>query len=219
MSAGIAAAILAVFIPSGCVESQSEVKVPRSVLEQYEGLWVYPTGNTFMITLEGDTLFRETSGRRLPLIPMSQTRFAAGPVFTAEFVIDKNGGITQILSDGVGTEYRLTRKGSPPAVIADREPAVRVPTTVLQRYVGEYEYLPGQMSRTDLKVVVRLKGDTLLRFIGGPKEDVLIPLSMNRFRIANTSLVTEFVIDSTGAVTQIMGSGDQQMKARLKTKF
>lgn len=217
--ARITAVVLACVIPVRPLIAQSEVHVPRSVLERYEGLWVYPAGNTVMISLNGDTLFRETRGQRIPLIPISETRFKAGPVFTAEFVTDDAGGITQILSDGVGTEFRLTRQGSPPAAIHSAPVAdVHVPRSVLERYVGEYEFLPGQMSRTDLRVVVRLKGDTLKRSFGGPQEDALIPISQTRFRVANTSLITEFVIDSAG-VTQILGSGNQQMKARLKLKF
>jgi len=216
--ARITAVVVACVIHVRPIKAQTEVHVPRSVLEQYEGLWVYPAGNTVMISLNGDTLFRETQGQRIPLVPISATKFKAGPVFTAEFLTDNNGGITQILSDGVGTEFRLTRQGSPPAALPTEAAGVRVPRSVLQRYVGEYEYLPGQMSRTDLKVLVRLKGDTLMRSVGAPQEDVLIPITQTRFRVANTSLVTEFVVDSAG-VTQIMGSGSQQMKARLKLKF
>ena len=71
------------------------------------------------------------------------------------------------------------------------------------------------MSRTDLRVVVRLKGDTLVRALGA--EQVLTPISETRFRVGNTSLMVEFVVDEAG-VTQVMGSGFQQLLARLKPK-
>jgi hypothetical protein len=91
---------------------------------------------------------------------------------------------------------------------------VRVPRPVLERYVGTYDYLPGQMGRNDLTVVVRLEGDTLIREGTGPRA-VLTPLSETRFRVGNTSLVTEFVVDEAG-VTQVMGTGFQQLLARLR---
>jgi hypothetical protein len=84
---------------------------------------------------------------------------------------------------------------------------------VLERYVGTYEYIPGQMSRTDLRVVVRLEGDTLIRTVA--QDAVLTPISETRFKVGNTALVTEFVVDEAG-VTQVMGSGFQQMLARLE---
>jgi hypothetical protein len=142
-----------------------------------------------------------------------------GRVFTAEFVIDRGGGATQILSDGVGIEYRLRRKGSAAAPAASSSPAaasVRVPRSVLERYVGTYEFIPGQMSRTDLRIAIRLEGDTLIREGAGPTT-VLTPISATRFRVGNTSLVTEFVVDEAG-VTQVMGSGFQQMLVRLTAR-
>jgi hypothetical protein len=86
---------------------------------------------------------------------------------------------------------------------------------VLERYVGVYEYLPGQMGRSDLRVVIRLRGDTLIRVL--PGEQVLTPISETRFRVAGTSLVVEFVVDEAG-VTQVMGSGFQQLLARLTSR-
>jgi hypothetical protein len=47
------------------------------------------------------------------------------------------------------------------------------------------------------------------------EEHVLTPISETRFRVGNTALVTEFVIDEAG-VTQVMGTGFQQLLARLK---
>ena len=92
---------------------------------------------------------------------------------------------------------------------------MRVPRSVLERYVGIYEYIPGQMKRTDLTIEVRLKGDTLIRDIG--EQQVLTPISETRFRVAGTSLMVEFVVDEAG-VTQVLGSGGQQMLARLTPK-
>jgi hypothetical protein len=51
----------------------------------------------------------------------------------------------------------------------------------------------------------------------GSDEVILTPISKTRFRVGTTLLVTEFVIDDAG-VTQIMGSGFQQMLARLTSK-
>ena len=71
------------------------------------------------------------------------------------------------------------------------------------------------MQRTDLRIVVRLKGDTLVREMG--QEAVLTPISETRFRVGNTSIMVEFVVDEAG-VTQVLGSGGQQMLARLAQK-
>ena len=196
-------------------QQQTEVRVPRSVLERYVGEYSH-SGDTFKIVLKGDTLFQETTGQRRTLEPISETLFHLGGVFTAEFVIDHAGAVTIVMSDGVEIEHRVPRKGSratpPPPLPAA---TVRVPRSVLEQYVGTYEFIPGQMSRTDLRVVVRLKGDTLVRVLG--EERVLTPISETRFRVGNTSLLVEFVVDESG-VTQVMGSGFQQLLSRLKPK-
>ncbi|MBC8135720.1 MAG: hypothetical protein H8F28_07540 [Fibrella sp.] len=62
--------------------------------------------------------------------------------------------------------------------------------------------------------MIRLKGDTLTRSLGGQPDVVLTPISETQFKVGNTRLMTEFVIDEAG-VTQVMGSGFQQMLARL----
>lgn len=215
--AGIAAGVLALAIAAGPLEAQAPVRVPRPVLERYVGEYDQD-GTTIKVLLQGDTLFREVPGQRIAFVPISETLFRIGPVFTAEFVIDQAGGVTQILSNGQGIEYRLRRKGSPPAPPAaspaPAAAAVRVPRSVLERYVGTYEFIPGQMSRTDLRVLVRLEGDTLIREGAGPTA-ILTPISETRFRVGNTSATVEFVVDEAG-VTQVLGSGFQQLLARLK---
>ena len=215
IAAGIAAGVFALATSVVSLEAQAPVRVPRPLLEQYVGEYDQD-GNTVEITLNGDTLFREMPGQRLVLLPISETVFRMGPVFTAEFVLDQAGGVTQVLSDGVNIEYRLPRKGSrkapKPAPPAD---TVRVPRSVLERYVGTYEFIPGQMGRTDLRAVVRLEGDRLVRWMG--KEEVLTPVSETRFHVGSTRLMVEFVVDEAG-VTQVMGSGFQQLLARLTSR-
>ena len=218
--AGISAGVLAIAIAVGLAgatdaQQQAAVRIPTSVLERYVGEYG-KDGDTFKIVLQGDTLLQETQAQRRPLAPISETLFHLGGVFTAEFVIDQAGGMTMVASDGVEIEHRIPRKGSravPPAPL----PAVpvHVPKPVLERYVGTYEFLPGQMGRTDLRVVIRLKGDTLVRTLG--EEHVLTPVSETRFRVGNTSLMVEFVVDEAG-VTQVMGSGFQQLLARMKPR-
>jgi hypothetical protein len=221
-SAAIAVGVLAPTIAVRPMEAQQQapVRVPASVLERYVGEYVYPDGKaTFTVGRSGDTLFHDAPGRRLPYVPISETQFRVGPVVTAEFVIDEAGGATQIFSDGVGIEIRLRRRGSPPekpAAPAPAAAAVRVPRSVLERYVGVYEFIPGQMSRTDLRVVIRLVGDTLIREGAGPTA-ILTPVSETRFKVGATSFMVEFVIDEAG-VTQVMGSGFQQMLSRLTSK-
>ncbi|HEX8208876.1 MAG TPA: hypothetical protein VF584_01720 [Longimicrobium sp.] len=216
-AAGIAAGVLALAIAVGPIQAQQQapVRVPVPVLQRYVGEYDQ-NGSTIKVVLKGDTLFREVPGQRMVLQPISETLFRAARISTVEFVVDQAGGVTQVVSDGAGVEYRLPRKGSraapPPAPPAA---AVRVPRSVLERYVGTYEFLPGQMGRNDLRVEIRLVGETLIRSM--QDDHVLTPLSESRFRVGNTSLVTEFVVDEAG-VTQVMGLGFQQLLARLTSK-
>lgn len=195
-------------------QQQAAVRVPKAALEKYVGEYVYPEGNTLLISLSGDTLFRVDGSRRMPMVALTETVFRLGPGLTMEFVTNESYGTTIILGNGANMEFRLPRKGTRP-VPAPRPKAVHVPRSVLQRYVGDYEYIPGQMERTDLRVFIRLVGDGLTQALDNNPEVALIPLSETRFNVSGTALITEFVIDDAG-VTQVMGSGDRVMLARLK---
>ena len=212
------AALVTVFplaAPPAGAQQQERVRVPREVLEKYVGEYEQD-GDIIKVLLSGDTLYREVPGQRVAFVPVTETMFRIGPVITAEFFVDDRGGVTQLLTDGVDIEFRLHRRGSPAAEIPiPPSPEVAVQRSVLERYVGVYEFIPGQMKRTDLRVTVRLKGDKLIRSIG--EDMVLTPMSETVFRVGETRLMVEFVVDEMG-VTQVMGSGWQQLLARKKPK-
>jgi aryl-alcohol dehydrogenase-like predicted oxidoreductase len=90
--------------------------------------------------------------------------------------------------------------------------AVRVPTSVLERYVGEYEF-------PNYRFEVRLAGETLTaRRVGMPATvpaTRLVPLSETRFRQDNLSgWEVEFVTDQAGGVTKVLRMGDQEARGR-----
>jgi hypothetical protein len=92
------------------------------------------------------------------------------------------------------------------------EVTVSVPRSVLERYVGEYEF-------ANYTFAVSLKGDTLTsRRVGMPMtlpEIPLVPLSQTRFRQNNLSgWEVEFIIEQAGGVTKIMRMGNQEIRGR-----
>ena len=94
--------------------------------------------------------------------------------------------------------------------VTDAAP-VRVPKSVLERYVGEYAYDQG------FTVTVRLKGDTLTGQPGGQQEVVLVPISETRFKVGGGPTEVEFVIDQAGGVTKVIRQGGQESRARKKS--
>ena len=198
-------------------QQPAALRIHPAVLARYAGEYMDTTGHTITIRLSGDTLFQEAAAQRRILVPMTESLFWGGGVLTLEFVVDEVGGVTLLFSDGVEIEHRRRRKGSPPPPRQDPPVVVRVPRSVLERYTGTYEFIPGQMGRTDLRITVSLRGDTLIRQLRPQETVVLTPVSQTRFRVGATSIMVEFVVDEAG-VTQVLGSGAQQLVARLTSR-
>ena len=76
----------------------------------------------------------------------------------------------------------------------------------------QYEYIPGQMAAR-FRVVIRLR-ETRCPIDGRSRPHADL---RHQFRVGSTALVTEFVVDEAG-VTQVMGSGWQQLLARLTNR-
>ena len=205
-SARIATGVLALAIAVRPMEAQqpAAVSVPRSVLERYVGEYVYPTGALALMRLRGDTLVREMNGQQDVYTPISETRFRAGNTpMVAEFVIDPAGGVTQVLRAGNGPEIRVARIEAGP-----------VPRSVLERYVGDYQFMPR------LTIAVRLRGQILTGQQAGGPEIALMPASETLFLVGSGSNVmeVEFVTDKAGAVTKVVRQGTYEIRAVRKSK-
>ena len=192
--------------PAGAQQQPpAPVNVPRAVLERYVGEYALTPWSLAFLRMRGDTLVREMSGQQDAYIALSETRFRVGSTpFIAEFVIDQAGVVTQIVKAPNGPEMRSARLGGG-----------TVPKSVLERYVGEYEFMP------KLSFVIRLRGETLSgqQTAGGP-ETALIPVSETRFTVGAgaTQLEVEFVTDKAGQVTKVVRQGTYEMRGTRKAK-
>jgi len=92
---------------------------------------------------------------------------------------------------------------------AQKQAAVSVPKSVLEKYVGEYQLTP------QVTAVVRIKGDKLIREIMG-QEQVFTPISETRFKLGSGEV--EFVIDQAGGVTMVVGTGKDEKRYPRKPK-
>lgn len=202
--ARIAAGVLALAVAVHPVAAQNPtaVSVPRSVLERYVGEYVYPAGTILVMRLRGDTLIRDLNGKEDVYVPLSETRFRVGSSpFVAAFAIDQAGAVTQTLKAGDGPDLRLLRAE-----------AGAVPTSVLERYVGDYQFMPR------LTVMVRLRGHLLTGQQAGGPEIALMPVSETRFTVGTggTAMEVEFTTDKDGALTQVVRQGTYELRARRR---
>jgi hypothetical protein len=85
------------------------------------------------------------------------------------------------------------------APVGAQQTAVRVPRSVLERYVGEYEYPSGAI------IVVRLQGDTLVRQAWN-QQGAYTALSATRFRLGDIGVIVDFVVEPSGGVTKIVNN-------------
>ena len=92
---------------------------------------------------------------------------------------------------------------------AQQQGGARVPRAVLERYAGEYVYPDGAT------FTVGLDGDTLVQVL--PQRRLAYTSLSETLFMLGPVFTAEFVFEA-GGMTQILGSGFQQMLARLTSK-
>jgi hypothetical protein len=82
----------------GRTPQEKAVVVSRDVLATYVGTCAINPRRLFTVSLEGDQLFLDMSGKgKIPMIPLSQTSFSPRLLGTYEFVKEANGRVTHML--------------------------------------------------------------------------------------------------------------------------
>lgn len=100
----------------------------------------------------------------------------------------------------------------PQASTATAAEGVRDANSGLARYVGEYDF--GQFRAT-----IRLKGGTLVRQVMGQQEQVLRPISENRFKLGSTPAEVRFTLDKSGEVIGVVEGveGHERRGTRIRS--
>jgi len=95
----------------GRTAQEKSVVVPRETLASYAGTYAVNPRRLFTITLDGDQLLLDMSGKgKIPMIPLSQTSFSPRLLGTYEFVKDTNGRVTHMLIHSAEEVLTAVRK-------------------------------------------------------------------------------------------------------------
>jgi len=118
-------------------------------------------------------------------------------------------GITAVLALTISCTRAQVRpaEAQPQASTAAAPTAAGVPdrAAALALYVGEYEINGNTM-------MIRAKGDALVRTMPGQGEEVLRPVGKSRFRVGMTAVELEFRPDPSGGMAVIMYAGKHQAR-------
>jgi hypothetical protein len=110
------------------------------------------------------------------------------------------GNIYSGLMNFFGRDLPAIIFGEPPTAPASRPP-VSVPTDVLERYVGEYEF---PASANSLRFRVQRRGESLcIGFLPTARMQYLTPQSPTQFLLRSRFDQVTFLTDASGAVTAV----------------
>ncbi len=104
----------------GRTAEEKKVVVPREILEKYVGVYqtVATTGSAmsatmFVVTLSGDQLMIEIGGKgKMPLVPLSETRFSPRLLGTYEFFKGPDGAVTHLIAYSTEGDVKAIRKAN-----------------------------------------------------------------------------------------------------------
>ncbi len=170
-------------------------------LEKYAGRYDYG-GAVLTVTREESRLFAQLTGQpRFEIFPKSETEFFWKVVEAqVTFVKDDKGRVIKALHRQGGALIDAAR-------MEDRA-AVQLNPTVLDAYVGKYDYGQGKMILT-----VTREGDRLFAQLTGQPRFEIFPKSETEFFWKVVNAQVSFVKDATGKVTKgIHQQGGQTME-------
>src|SRR5688572_14782388 len=139
---------------------------------------------------------------------------SASPTFREALVkIATSTGITlAVLALTIAVRPMDAQRPAPaaaPAASSAAADTLCVPVEVLKKSAGTYDF-----NIRAGPVEIMLKGDQPGRKMAGQPDYVLTPISQTKFKMGTTPLTVEFVLDESGAVTQVFGADNRWTRAQ-----
>ena len=186
-----------------------EIEVSEADLKEYIGVYaIDDTDEKRVVTVKDGVLQTQRGGGAVfPVKPYGKDKFFYDTRTTLRFERDSDGNITgQIVTTAAGDEGHAT--------LTDEEVTttriVEVPLSVLERYVGVYELMPG------FDITMKVSGNTLNAQATGQGAFDLEAYSDVKFGFPPAGIVVEFPADENPATQFTLNQGGQETVAKRK---
>ncbi|WP_052031854.1 serine hydrolase [Novipirellula maiorica] len=169
------------------VVHQVDSMVTTEILARYVGRYDYGVA-VLVVTLEDGHLFAQLTGQgKAEIYPKSETEFFWK-------IVDASVAF-QINAEGLCTGAKHTQNGQTMDVrrLPDHV-VVELPSEILDRYVGVYDYVQAKMT-------IRRDGDRLLAKLGTQPELAILPENKTKFHWQVVEASIEFDVDPNGGVS------------------
>lgn len=167
---------------------QRDTSVDPALYDNYTGRYDYGLAGVMTVRREGDRLFAQLTGQpKFEIFPKSPTQFFWKVVEAqVTFVTNAEGKVVEALHEQGGNEIKAAK-------LPDM-PEAELESTVLEAYVGEYDYGGAIMT------ISREDGRLFARLAGQPKFEIFPSSETNFFWKAVNAKVT-FLKDADGKVS------------------
>jgi CubicO group peptidase (beta-lactamase class C family) len=185
------------------------IALPDGVLRRYVGVYRIDDDTERLVTVEDGALYTSRGGRKTRAYPSSETQFfyrTSNSHFAFEL---ENGAVKAMLmyQDDAEQPERAVKVSD---TVPTRE-AVRLDTSVLERYVGVYELQPG------FDLTVYLEGDALMTRATGQGAVAIHAASETEFYVEEFDARLTFVVGPDGKATEVvLHQGGRDMPAKRK---
>jgi CubicO group peptidase (beta-lactamase class C family) len=185
------------------------IELPAEVLQRYVGVYRIEDSTERLVTVEDGALYTSRGGRKTQAHPSSETHFfyrTSNSHFEFEL---EDGAVTAMLvyQDGAELAERAVRVSG---TVPTRE-AVRLDTSILERYVGVFEIQPG------FDLTVYLEGDALMARATGQGSFAIHASSQTEFYVEEFEARLTFVMGPDGMAQEVvLHQGGRDTRAKRK---
>ncbi len=198
-------------LAAGKTLTPAAITVAANALEEYVGVYENAQKEERVITVDAGQLYSQRKGSpKLKLIPYGQDQFYFdGPLARATFVRE-NGKVTKVSVNDRNAPDNVWMKTD--RALPAARPEIQVPEAQLEKFVGEYQLMPG------FNIAVTREGARLFCQATGQERFEVFAATPTRFFLKVVEADVEFYPDEKGAVSKMkLFQGGREMEGtRIK---